>query len=141
SIGRQLLSIAKSLLYGLIGLVIITFVFKRLDFVESRIVLGLFVLFSLVGMMLFRTLVFRPLFAIASQKKIIRRKVLIVGRDRTAKMVAAQIGLDDSHGFDVVGFVNDGTPVGARIFEELMNLGSMAELDELVAANEIKEII
>jgi exopolysaccharide biosynthesis polyprenyl glycosylphosphotransferase len=141
SLGRQVISIARSLLYGLIGLVIITFVFKRLDFVESRIVLGLFVLFSLIGITLFRTLIFRPLFAIASQKKIIRRKVLIVGRDRTAKMVAAQIGPGDSHGFDVVGFVNDGTPVGTSIFEELVNLGSMAELDDLVKANEIKEVI
>jgi undecaprenyl-phosphate galactose phosphotransferase len=141
SFGRQLLSIAKSLVYGLIGLVIITFVVKRLDFVESRIVLGLFVLFSLAGVMMFRTLVFRPLFAFASQKKIIRRKVLIVGRDRTAKIVAAQIDLDDSHGFDVVGFVNDGTRVGERIFEDLTNLGSMAELEQLVKTNDIKEVI
>ncbi len=141
SFGRQVISIFKSLLYGLIGLVIITFVFKRLDFVESRIVLGLFVLFSLVGVVLFRTLVFRPLFAFASQKKIIRRKVLIVGRDRTAKMVAAQIDLDDRHGFDVIGFVNDETPVGERIFEDLINLGSMDDLDHLVKANDIKEVI
>lgn len=141
SFGRQVISIFKSLLYGLIGLVIITFVFKRLDFVESRIVLGLFVLFSLVGIVLFRTLVFRPLFAFASQKKIIRRKVLIVGRDRTARMVAAQIDLDDSHGFDVIGFVNDETPVGERVFEDLINLGSMDDLDHLVRSNEIKEVI
>ncbi len=141
SLRRQMISIAKSLLYGLIGLVIITFVVRRLDFVESRIVLGLFVLFSLVGVMLFRTLVFRPLFAFASQKKIIRRKVLIVGRDRTAKMVAAQVDLDDRHGFDVIGFVNDETPVGERIFEDLINLGSMDDLEHLVRANEIKEVI
>jgi len=141
SFGRQVISIFKSLLYGLIGLVIITFIFKRLDFVESRIVLGLFVLFSLVGIVLFRTLVFRPLFAFASQKKIIRRKVLIVGRDRTARMVAAQIALDDSHGFDVIGFVNDEAPVGERIFKELTNLGSMNELIDLVRAHEIKEVI
>ena len=141
SFRRQMISIAKSLVYGLIGLVIITFIVRRLDFVESRIVLGLFVLFSLVGVMLFRTLIFRPLFAYASQKKIIRRKVLIVGRDRTAKMVAAQIDLDDSHGFDVVGFVNDETPVGERIFENLINLGSMDDLEHLVRGNEIKEVI
>jgi len=116
-------------------------VVKRLDFVESRIVLGLFVLFSLIGVMLFRTLVFRPLFAFASQKKIIRRKVLIVGRDRTAKMVAAQIDIDDSHGFDVIGFVNDETPVGERIFENLINLGSMEDLGHLVRSKDIKEVI
>src|SRR6266436_3391412 len=32
SFGEQLIAIAKSLLYGLIGLVLITFIFKRLDF-------------------------------------------------------------------------------------------------------------
>src|SRR2546430_7659464 len=32
----QVVSIFKSLVYGLIGLILITFVFKRLDFVESR---------------------------------------------------------------------------------------------------------
>lgn len=141
SFGRQLISIAKSLLYGLMGLVIITFIFKRLDFVESRLVLALFVAISVVLIMSFRTMVFRPLFAIASQKKIIRRKVLVIGKDRTAKTVAAQIDLDDRHGFDVVGFVNDDTPVGTRIFEELINLGSLGDLDHLVRANDIKEVI
>ena len=141
SFAEQLIAIFKSLLFGLIGLVVITFVFKRLDFVESRIVLGLFVLFSLAGMMLFRTLIFRPLFAFASQQKIIRRKVAIVGKDRTAKMVAAQIDADDRHGFDIVGFVNDETPVGERIFENLSNLGSLADLDELVKRLDIDEII
>lgn len=141
SFAEQLVAIFKSLLFGLVGLVIITFVFKRLDFVESRIVLGLFVLFSLAGMMLFRTLIFRPLFAFASQQKIIRRKVAIVGKDRTAKMVAAQIDADDRHGFDIVGFVNDDTPAGELIFENLTNLGSLAEIDAIVQHLEIDEII
>ena len=141
SFAEQLIAIFKSLLFGLIGLVIITFVFRRLDFVESRIVLGLFVLFSLGGMMAFRTLIFRTLFAFASQQKIIRRKVAIVGKDRTAKMVAAQIDVDDRQGFDVVGFVNDETAVGERIFENLKNLGSLADLAELVKQHDIKEVI
>jgi len=141
SFGTQLFAIAKSLLYGIIGLVLITFVFKRLDFVESRLVLALFFSISVVAIMAFRTLVFRPLFAIASQKKLIRRKVLIVGRDRTAKMVAAQIDIDDRHGFDVVGFVNDDIEIGERVFEDLINIGNLTELNDLVKRFEINEII
>ena len=141
SFAEQVVAIFKSLLFGLIGLVIITFLFKRLDFVESRIVLGLFVLFSLGGMMAFRTLIFRPLFAFASQQKIIRRKVAIVGKDRTAKMVAAQIDVDDRQGFDVIGFVNDETEVDERIFENLTNLGTLADLGRLVKEYDIKEVI
>jgi exopolysaccharide biosynthesis polyprenyl glycosylphosphotransferase len=141
SFGQQLLAIAKSLLYGLIGLVLITYLFKRLDFVESRLVLALFVSISVVLVMSFRTLVFRPLFAIASQKKIIRRKVLVVGHDRTAKMVASQISLDDNHGFDVVGFVNDDIPEGEIVLDDLTNLGQLADMHALVKRLGVDEII
>ncbi len=141
SFGEQVIAIFKSLLYGLIGLVLITFIFKRLDFVESRLVLAMFVGISLVTTLAFRTLVFRRLFAFASQKKILRRKVLIVGCDRTAKMVAAQITFDNSHGFEVVGFVDEERPAGERVFENLENVGKLNELNRLVERFEIDEII
>lgn len=141
SFGRQVGSILKSLVYGLIGLILITFVVKRLDFVESRLVLAMFVAFSVVAISLFRTLVFKPLFSLASQKRIIRRKVLIVGSDRTAKMVAAQIDEDDRHGFEVVGFVNDDVKTGEKVFDDLTNLGAMSDLDSLVERLGIDEII
>ena len=141
SFGEQVIAIFKSLLYGLIGLILITFIFKRLDFVESRLVLGLFVVISLVSITAFRTLIFRRLFALASQKKILHRKVLIIGKDRTAKMVAAQIVFDDSHGFDVVGFVSDELEVGVRVFEDLNNVGHMSQLHDLVKQLDIDEII
>jgi undecaprenyl-phosphate galactose phosphotransferase len=56
-------------------------------------------------------------------------------------MVAAQIDVDERHGFDVVGFINDDTQVGEKIFEGLGNLGSLSDLDELVRRYEIKELI
>ena len=141
SFGEQVIATFKSLLYGLMGLIIITFVFKRLDFVESRLVLALFVGISLVTVTAFRTLVFRRLFAFASQKKIVHRKVLIVGCDRTAKMVAAQINDEDSHGFEVIGFVNEDLTVGERVFEALENVGKLSEIGDLVARLGIDEII
>src|SRR4051794_5081604 len=139
--GEQLIAIIKSLLYGLIGLVLITFVFKRLDFVDSRAVIAIFVVTSSVAIFTFRILIFRRLFALASEKKILHRKVLIIGKDRTAKMVAAQIDLDSSHGFDVVGFVNDELPTGERVFEDIYNVGSLSELPDLVKRLDIDEVI
>jgi|ERR1035437_2595649 undecaprenyl-phosphate galactose phosphotransferase len=139
--GEQIIAITKSLVYGLIGLILITFLFKRLDFVDSRAVIALFVLVSFVTITVFRTAIFRRLFALASQKKILHRRVLIVGKDRTAKMVAAQITFDDSHGFDVVGFVNDELPVGERVFKELTNVGRLGDLNALVDELKIEELI
>src|SRR5688500_4292160 len=139
--GEQMIAIIKSLVYGLIGLVLITFMVRRLDFVESRAVLALFVATSFAGTTLFLIVIFRRLFALASQKKLLHRKVLIVGKNRTAKMVAAQIAFDDTHGFDVVGFVNEELAVGERIFKELTNVGPLSEIDELVKRLDIDEII
>jgi len=139
--GEQLIAIVKSLLYGLIGLVLITFVFKRLDFVDSRLVIAIFVVTSSIAIFTFRILIFRKLFALASQKKILHRKVLIIGKDRTAKMVAAQISFDSSHGFDVVGFVNDELPRGERVFEDIYNVGTLGELPRLVKDLDIDELI
>ena len=141
SFGEQVWAIFKSLVYGLLGLILITFVIKRLDFVESRLVLAMFVGISLIAITLFRTLVFKPMFSLASQKKIIRRKVLIVGGDRTAKMVAAEIDEDDRHGFDVVGFVNDELAAGELVFEHLQNVGRLDDLNSLVERYDIDEII
>jgi len=141
SFGEQVISIFKSLIYGLVGLILITFVFKRLDFVESRLVLAMFVGISLVTIVAFRTLVFRRLFAFASQKKILERRVAIIGKDRTAKTVAAQIEVDDSHGFRVVGFINDELATGERVFEHLANLGGLSDLKAIVDERDIDEII
>lgn len=141
SFGEQVWAIFKSLVYGLLGLILITYLVKRLDFVESRLVLAMFVGISLIAITLFRTLVFKPLFAFASERKIIRRKVLVIGGTRTAKMVAAEIDEDNSHGFEVVGFVIDEIPAGELVFESLKNLGSLNELDSLVEQHDIDEII
>ena len=141
SFGRQLIAIGKSLIYGMLGLVLITFAFRRLDFVESRLVLAMFVGVSIVLVMTFRAMVVRRLFPMASRTKILRRRVLIIGRDRTAKTVAAQIAYDETHGFEVIGFVNDEMPKGERIFGELENVGSLADLDDLVESLDIDEII
>ncbi|HVF46571.1 MAG TPA: sugar transferase [Pyrinomonadaceae bacterium] len=141
ALGAQMMAIIKSLLYGLIGLVLITFLFRRLDFVESRIVIALFVAISFVAISFFRIVVFRRLFTFASQKKLVHRKVLIVGKDRTAKMVAAQIAFDDRHGFGVVGFVNEDVAAGERVFEDLENVGKLSDLDDLVRRFSVEEII
>ncbi len=141
SFGRQLVAIGKSLVYGLLGLVLITFLFKRLDFVESRLVLGMFVGISVILIMTFRGVVVRRVFPRASKSKVLRRRVLIIGQDRTAKTVAAQIAYDETHGFEVVGFVNDGVAEGGRIFGEFKNVGGLADLNSLVSKLDIDEII
>jgi exopolysaccharide biosynthesis polyprenyl glycosylphosphotransferase len=138
----QLFLLAKSLLAGLLGLVLIAFFIKGMNFVESRLTLGYFMVFGFALTALFRIVLFRSLFVLFAKKKIYQRNVLIVGTDRTAKTVAAQLTLDESHGFNIVGFVGDrGAPAKQRIFEDYFLLGGPDSLEVIVEDNDVDEII
>jgi undecaprenyl-phosphate galactose phosphotransferase len=141
SVSDQILAIVKSLAYGLVGMIVISFFIKGLDWTDSRAVIFYFVCFSFILLTLFRTLIFQKLFVAAAKKKIFQRKVLIIGTDQTAKMVAVQLEMDDSHGFKVVGFVDDKLPTNTRIFEDLNVVGKTNRLKNLVKRHEVEEII
>lgn len=141
SVSDQILAIIKSLAYGLVGLIVVSFFIKGLDWTDSRAVIFYFICLSFISITLFRTVVFKKLFVIAAQKKIFQRKVLIIGTDKTAKMVALQLELDDSHGFKVVGFIDDKLEKDTRIFEDLFVIGKINRLKNLVKRHEVEEII
>ncbi len=138
---EQTIAIIKALIYGLIGMIVASFFIKGMDWIDSRAVIVYFVGFSTLSITLFRTLVFRKLFRLAAQKKILRHKVLIIGTDETAKMVAVELNLDETHGFDVVGFADDALPEGAKVFEDLCVVGKISELKSLVKKYDIEDII
>lgn len=138
---EQIVAIIKALIYGLIGMIVASFFIKGMDWVDSRAVIVYFVGFSFISITLFRTIVFRKLFRIAAQKKIFRHKVIIVGKDETAKMIAVELDIDESHGFEVVGFADDELPKGAKVFEDLCVVGKISELKALVKQYEIEDII
>lgn len=141
SVADQITALVKSLIYGIVGLVVLSFFIKGMDWIDSRAALALFVVIAFVSIGLFRTLVFRSLFIWASQKKILLNKVLIVGSDQHAQMVAAQIAFDDSHGLEVAGFIDDDRIKGERIFEDLHVVGSVEDIGRLVEEDGIEEII
>lgn len=141
SVSDQILAIIKSLAYGLVGIIVVSFFIKGLDWTDSRAVIFYFACFSFLSITLFRTFIFKKLFVIAAKKKLFQRKVLIIGTDQTAKMVAVQLEMDDSHGFNVVGFIDDDLPKETRIFENLQVVGKINRLKNLVKRYDVEEII
>lgn len=141
SVADQVTAIFKAFVYGLVGMIFFTFFIKGTDWIDSRAVLAIFVGLALVSVTLFRTVVFRRLFAWASEKKILRHRVLIVGSDENAQMLAAQIGFDESNGFEVVGFVHNEGGEDKRVFEDLHLLGPIDSLEEIVERERVEEVI
>lgn len=141
SVADQVTAIVKAIVYGLVGLIFFTFFIKGTDWIDSRAVLAIFIGLSFTSITVFRTVIFRRLFAWASEKKILRHRVLIVGSDEKAQMLAAQIGFDESNGFEVAGFVDDGRESDERIFEDLYVLGPIDSLAEIVERVSVEEVI
>lgn len=139
--GAQVIALFKGIVYGLIGMIVVSFFIKDMDWVDSRGVMAYFVAFSLFGLSVFRIIIFRPLFRLAAKKKLLRHRVLIVGTDESAKMVAVELDLDDSHGFEVVGFADDSREKGEKVFEDFNVLGRVSELSSIVREHRIEDII
>lgn len=138
---EQTIAVIKSLIYGLIGMIVASFFIKGMDWIDSRAVIVYFVGFSFFSITLFRTLLFRKLFRLAAQKKILRHKVLIIGTDETAKMVAVEMDLDETHGFEVVGFADENLTKGEKVFEDLRVVGKISQLKALVRRYKIEDVI
>lgn len=137
----QIIAVIKGLFYGFVGLFAVSFFIKGMNWIDSRAVIAYFAVFSFFSLILFRTLIFRRLFIYAAKNQIFQRKVLIIGTDQTSKMVAAQINSDDTHGFEVVGFIDDDLPKDERIFEDYKIVGKLSELKDLVKQHGVEDII
>ena len=66
---------------------------------------------------------------------------LIIGTNEEGISLGQQLNSWRTSGLDVLGFIDDHTPVGTPIYKNLQALGSIAKLDELIARYNIEELI
>jgi undecaprenyl-phosphate galactose phosphotransferase len=76
-----------------------------------------------------------------AKHNIYKSRLLIVGGDDTARYVAESLESDLSESFLIVGFLDDYMPVGAPIYEDYCNLGSLEDLDSIVKQTDVNEIL
>jgi len=133
--------IFKSIGYGIVGLMILSFLLKDMPLVESRLIIGYFSITALILISGVRIGLFRNLFMFLSEKRMIQRKVLIIGAGKSGQMMAADLAFDTSHGFHVVGFLDDEQPMGTRVFESMHVLGKIETVKEIVDKYGIEEVL
>jgi exopolysaccharide biosynthesis polyprenyl glycosylphosphotransferase len=137
----QIIGVFKSIGYGVIGLMVITFLLKGVPLVESRLIVAYFALISVFLITMFRIAVFRSLFMFLSENRFIQRKILIVGAGKSGQMMAANLKLDGSHGFNVVGFLDDTLPIGAHVFDDMYLLGKINDIKQIVEKYSVEEVL
>lgn len=137
----QAIAILRAVGYGVVGLIVLSFIVKGMSYFDSRLIIAYFFGAGSLNLIAFRLLVFRNLYALFAEKKLLQRKVLIVGSDRSARMVAAKLVVESSLGLNVVGFIADEAKIGERVFGDLYVIGSLNQMKDIVERENIEEII
>jgi undecaprenyl-phosphate galactose phosphotransferase len=137
----QAVAVIKAVGYGIIGLIVLSFFIKGLSYLDSRLVIAYLFGVSTFSLTAFRIFVFRGLYSFFAEKKILQRKVLIVGTDRTARMIAAKLVTETSLGLKPIGFIDDTYKVGERIFEDVYVIGTLTDMKEIVEREGVDEIL
>ena len=138
---RQIVLIVISFFYAIIGLAVLAFFVHSHWIIDSRLAVGYFGILGFSAITLYRILLFRPIFIFLTRNNVIRRNLLIVGSNMAAKTFAIQIQLDNLYGFNLAGFVDNGIPVGTKIFEDYSILGDVNDIPAVVEKHAIAEII
>ncbi len=137
----QAIAVVKAVGYGIIGLIVLSFFIKGISYLDSRLVIGYLFAVSTLSLTTFRLFIFRSLYSFFAEKKILQRKVLIVGTDRNARLIAAKLVTETSLGLKPVGFIDDAYKVGERVFEDLYVIGTLSDMKEIVERENIDEIL
>ncbi|MBX7043077.1 MAG: sugar transferase [Ignavibacteria bacterium] len=137
---KHLTAIIKSFLYGILILIIFSFIIKFSLLLSSRVFVLCFFVFALSGITLMRIGFLRP-FYMNFTKILHNSNVLIVGGGRPGRLLAEKLIFENFYGVRIIGFADDDVPKGAKIFKELECLGSTSDLEAIVKEKEIDEIL
>ncbi|MBC8478263.1 sugar transferase [bacterium] len=141
SVARQQVLLLRSLLYSTLVMVLLQYFLKPSGKVESRLVILLTFIFSLVFLSIWRLLIYRKFYRLFARQRLLRRSSLIVGFGEQAKKIATTIMDDKEIGKQLIGFIDNEAPVGTRIFSTFFNLGTTRELADIARDYQVDEII
>lgn len=136
----QLTAIIKSFLYGILILIIFSFVIKFNLLLSSRVFVLCFFVIALSGIAVMRIAFLRH-FYMNFTKILHNSNVLIVGAGKPGKLLAEKLIFENFYGIRILGFVDDDVPKGEKIFKELECLGSLEDLELMVKEHKIDEVL
>lgn len=136
----HLTGIIKALYYGALNIVLISFLIKSSDLVDSRLIIFTFVLVALPLLYIVRVEILRALFVKLKNERF-KRKVLIVGDGKAGKLLATKLMFENPVGIEVVGFADDDLEINSEVVSGKIVLGRLNELRQLISDNKIDEIL
>jgi undecaprenyl-phosphate galactose phosphotransferase len=138
---KQAVIVFICIAYAVIGLSAIAFFFRSPWIIDSRLAVAYFAGISFSAIVLYRVLIFTPLYIYFNKNTMTKKKVVIVGNGIPAKSFAVEMGIGNIYGFQLVGFVTDNAPVDTNIYENFKVLGKISDIGDVVSRYTVDEII
>lgn len=138
---RQVSLIEKSTFYGIFSLFILKIFFEPFFiFLKSNLFVLIYVATLFLFFSLYRIIIISILFNYRTLGKVIKEKSIIVGSGNRAKVLAANIINDQKVFSSIIGFVDDNSIKGERIFKKIKNIGHSNEIISIVKNHKINTI-
>ncbi len=121
-------------------MLVITVGFLDPDFVLARGWLLLAWIFAFLTAAIGRFSLRRAIYALR-RKGYYLTSAIIIGANNEGLSLAEQLTSSRASGFHIMGFIDKKLPVGTQVLRDLHVLGTVDQLDELIARHEIEELI
>lgn len=136
----HLITIIKALYYGALNIVLVSFLIKSTDIIDSRLIIFTFILFVLPSLYIIRIELLRHLY-IKLKNNQFRRNVIIVGDGNSGKLLATKLMFENPIGIEIIGFIDDDLQEGEEVVGGMKVLGKISQLPEIISKHKIDEIL
>jgi exopolysaccharide biosynthesis polyprenyl glycosylphosphotransferase len=138
---NQAVQLSKVFLYSSIFFILFLYFFRPLGiFIESRMVFAGLTVIPFVLLWLVRTQIIIRIFQSELLGNMVRENVLIYGTGEKAKMIAASLENSGKMHTNIVGFIDDSSSQGAKIFNNYEVVGTSEEIDQISQKHSITAI-
>lgn len=133
-------SIIKTLYYGALNIVLVSFLIKSSNLIDSRLIIFTFLLIALPFLYIVRVEILRGLY-IKLKNNQFKRNVVIIGDGKSGKLLATKLLFENPIGLEIIGFVDDDKEIGEEIVSGKVVLGKINEIRDIITSYQVDEIL
>jgi undecaprenyl-phosphate galactose phosphotransferase len=133
-------AIIKALYYGALNIVLISFLIKSSEIIDSRLIIFTFILIAFPLLYVLRVEALRFLYVKLKNNQF-RRNIIIVGDGKAGKLLATKLIFENPIGIDIIGFVDDDLEIGEEVVSEKKVIGRVSELQNIINIYDVDEIL
>lgn len=136
----QFTVLVKAMLYGVVGLIAVSFFTKFSMISDSRLYISIYFITALSLLIFVRIILLQIIYSKILANRIFKIKILIIGAGKSGKSFAQKLSFENMFGVEIIGFLDDTVEKGTVVFNGIEVLGKTEDIGELKKVMDIKQV-